>query len=151
MERRWFSPCVLHSAVLTWRSRRWGRVYSFSKKWSTHIPKLDMNCSQALTVYYFSFQGCNCFIAPRITQVYLKSRSHAQVCDLLSQGTCWLTFYLSCNIGCQAKTVFFVWRGGSLIRLTGKLLGTFQLLDGSCWVSVAWWFFLQLLLIWWKS
>lgn len=88
-----FTLClVLHSAVLTWRSRRrWRSLSSFSKRWSTHTPTFDLIISQALIVHYFGFHRYNCFIAPRITQAYLKSSSHAQVCDLLIRRTCWVT------------------------------------------------------------
>lgn len=121
------------------------------KRWSTQIPKFDMIISQDLMVDYFSFHTYSCFIAPRITQAYLRCSSHAQVCDLLIQGTCWLTFYLSSNIGWQVNIAFFVWGEGSFLKLTGKSLVTFQLLNWSGQASMALSFCLQFLQIWSKS
>lgn len=77
-----------------------------------------MIISQAWIVHYFSFHTYSCFIAPRITRAYLKCSGHAQVCDLLIHGTCWLTFYLSSNTGWQVNIAFFVWGEGSLLKLS---------------------------------
>lgn len=106
-----------------------------------------MIISQAWIVHYFSFHTYSCFIAPRITRAYLKCSGHAQVCNLLIQGTCWLTFYLSSNTGWQVNIAFFVWGEGSLLKLTGKSLVTFQLLNWNGQVSMALSFCLQLLQI----
>lgn len=107
---------------LTWRFREGEGVGTRSLRWTAHIPKLDVSTSP-LWLFVISASTCiNCFMAPRITQSFLQTHSHAQVNGLWSKQLAGWRYYLSSNTGCQAKIAFFVW-GGSYQKFPITRLG----------------------------